>query len=58
MNILAPENETLIDLMDDFSETRKERNLARVTYFFEQKLSNVDAIYKESPLQVSKLPLL
>lgn len=58
LNILAPGNETLMDLMDDFSETRKERNLARVACFFEQKPSNVGAIYKGPPLQVSKLPLL
>ncbi len=58
LNILAPGNETLMDLMDDFSETRKERNLARVACFFEQKPSNVGAIYKGPRLQVSELSLL
>ncbi len=58
LNILAPGNETLMDLMDDFSETRKEGNIARLACFFEQKPSNVGAIYQGPPLQVSKLPLL
>ncbi len=58
LNILAPGNETLIDLMDEFSETRTERNIARVACFYEQKPSNVGAIYKGPRLQVSKLVFL
>ena len=58
LNILERGNETLIDSMDDFSKTRKERNLARVACFFEQKPSKVGAIYKEPRLQVSELSLL
>ena len=54
LHILAPGNETLIDLMDEFSETRKERNIARVACFFEQKPSNVGAIYKGPRLQASE----
>ena len=54
LNILTPGNETLIDLMDEFSETRTERNIACVACFYEQKPSNVGAIYKETRLQVSK----
>lgn len=34
LNILAPGNETLMDLMDVFFETRQERNMARVACFF------------------------
>ena len=54
LNILAPGNEILLDLMDEFSETRKERNIAHVACFFEQKPSNVGAIYKGPRLQVSE----
>ena len=54
LHILAPGNETLLDLMDEFSETRKERNIPRVACFFEQKPSNVGAIYKGPRLQVSE----
>ena len=54
LHILAPGNETLIDLMDEFSETRKERNIARVACFFEQKPSNVGAICNGPQLQVSE----
>ena len=53
LNILAPGNETLMDLMDVFFETRQERNMARVACFFEQKPSNVGAIYKDSRILVS-----
>ena len=58
LNILTPGNESLIDLMDEFSETRTERNIARVACFYEQKPSNVGAIYKRPRLQVSKLIFL
>lgn len=58
LRIFAPGNETLIDLMDEFSETRKERNTARVACFFEQKPSNVSAIYEGPQLQVSELIFL
>ena len=52
LNILAPGNEILQDLMDEFSETRKERNIAHVACFFEQKPSNVGAIFRGSRIQV------
>ena len=52
LNILAPGNETLMDLMDLFFETRQERNMARVACFFEQKPSNVGAIYKGPRIEV------
>ena len=52
LNTLASGNEPLIDLMDLFFETRKERNIARVAYFFEQKPNNVGAIYKRSRIEV------
>ena len=54
LNILAPGNEILLDLMDEFSETRKGRNIAHVACFFEQKPSNVGAIHKGPRLQVSE----
>ena len=58
LNIFAWGNETLIDLMNDFFEIKKERNLTRVTCFFEQKSNNVNAIYKKSRFQVSELSFL
>ena len=54
LHILAPGNETLLDLMDEFSETRKKRDVALVACFFEQKPSNVGAIYHGPRLQVSE----
>lgn len=57
LNILELGNETLLDLMNDFSKTRKEANMAHVACFFEQKPSNVGAIYKGPKLQVSGLTL-
>lgn len=58
LNILAPGNEILQDLLDLFFETRQERNLARVACFFEEKPSNVGAIYKGSRTQVGELIFL
>lgn len=55
LNILAAGNETLMDLMDVFFETRQERHIARVACFFEQKPSNVGAIYKGSRVEVGGL---
>lgn len=52
LNILAPGNETLMDLMDMFFETRQEKNRAHIACFFEQKPSNVGAIYKGPRTQV------
>ena len=52
LNILAPGNEALMDLMDLFFENRQERNMARVAYFFEQKPKNVGAIYKRPRIEV------
>lgn len=58
LNILAPGNESLMDLMDMFFETRQERHMARVACFFESKPSNVGAIYKGAPKQVGPVELL
>ena len=52
LNILAPGNESLTDSMTFFFETRQEKNKAHVACFFEQKPSNVDAILRESRIQV------
>ena len=54
LNILDQGNETLKDLMDEFSETRKEKNIAHVACFFEQEPSNVGAIYNGPQLKVSE----
>ncbi|KAL8725863.1 MAG: hypothetical protein Q9166_007084 [cf. Caloplaca sp. 2 TL-2023] len=51
LNILAPGNETLMDLMELFFETRQDKNMTHVACFFEQKPSNVGAIYKGSRIQ-------
>ncbi|MCJ1424696.1 hypothetical protein MMC29_002584, partial [Sticta canariensis] len=45
LNILAPGNETLMDLMEIFFETRREEYKAQIACFFELKPSNVGAIY-------------
>ena len=50
--ILAPGNETLIDLMTLFFETRQEKNKAYLACFFEQKSSNVGAILRRTRIQV------
>lgn len=52
LNILAPGDETLGDLLDQFFETRQERNLAWVACFFELKPSNVGAILRGAPITV------
>ncbi len=52
LNILAPGNESLMDLMTFFFETREEKNKAHVACFFEQKSSNVGAILRGSRIQV------
>ena len=54
-NILDPGNETLMDLMDTFFETRQQRYKAYLACFFEQKLSNVGALYKGPPTQVYQM---
>lgn len=51
LNILAPGNESLMDLMTFFFETRQEKNKAHVACFFEQKSSNVGAILRGSRIQ-------
>ncbi|MCJ1429508.1 hypothetical protein MMC29_007423, partial [Sticta canariensis] len=51
LNILDPGNETLVDLVDMFLETRQEKNLARIACFFELKPSNVGAIYDGPRIQ-------
>ncbi|MCJ1422997.1 hypothetical protein MMC29_000878 [Sticta canariensis] len=60
-NILHPGNETLMDLMDTFFETRQQRYKAYLACFFEQKPSNVGTGYKrqpntQEPLVAQKLP--
>ena len=52
LNVLAPGNESLMDLMDVYFETRQEDHRAYVACFFEQKRSNVGAILKGSRVQV------
>ena len=52
LNILAPRNEILIDLMDIFFETRQKKSKAYVACFFEQKASNVGAILSGSRIQI------
>ena len=52
LNILAPGNETLIDLMTLFFETRQETNITYIACFFEQKSSNVGAILRGTRIQV------
>lgn len=44
LNILAPGNEILIELMDTFMETRREKHKTPAACFFEQKRSNVGMI--------------
>ena len=51
-NILNPGNETLMDLMDTFLETRKQRYKSYLACFFELNPSNVGAVYKGAPTQV------
>jgi len=53
LNILAPGNETLVDLMDQFGQTRKGDTKARIACFFEQKPSNVGAILRGDRVDVS-----
>ena len=57
LNILTAGNETLMDLMDLFFETRQERHMARVACFYEQKPSNVGVIYRGSRIQVREADL-
>ena len=52
LQILAPGNESLTDLMTLFFETRQEKGKAHVACFFEQKTSNVGAILGGSRIQV------
>ena len=52
LNILAPGNESLIDLRTYFLETRRERSKAHVACFFELKSSNVGAILGGHRIQV------
>ena len=54
LNTLALANESLINLMDLFFETRRERNAARVAYFLEQKHINVGAINRGSRMRFSE----
>ncbi|KAI4157181.1 MAG: hypothetical protein LQ342_008485, partial [Letrouitia transgressa] len=44
LNILAPGNESLMDLTADFFQTRQWKGKACIACFYEQKSSNVGAI--------------
>ena len=57
LNILAPGNESLTELMTDFFETRQERDKAHVACFFELKSSNVGAILGGRRIQVCRTNL-
>lgn len=48
LNVLAPGNESLMDLMDVYFETRQENKKASVACFYEQKPSDVGAILRGS----------
>ena len=52
LNILAPGNESLADLMTLFFETRQEKWKAHIACFFELKPSNVGAILGGRRIQV------
>lgn len=54
LNILPPGNESLIDLMRYFFETRQGKGDAPAACFFEQKSSNVGAILRGSRIQVCR----
>ena len=54
LNILAPGNESLTDLMTFFFETRQEKDKAWVACFFELKSSNVGAILDGRPVYVCR----
>ena len=58
LTILAPGNESLMDLMEMFFETRQEKPIARIACFYEQKPSDVGAIYKGPRTQVNPVELL
>ena len=55
LNILVPGNETLLDLLDLFFETRQEKNPTRIACFFEEKPSNIGAIYHGPRVQVGRI---
>lgn len=52
LHILAPGNETLMDLMTLFFETRQEKDKAHIACFYEKKSSNVGAILGGTRIQV------
>ena len=52
LNILASGNENLMDLMDEYFETREGDHKAHTVCFFELKLSNMGAIPRGSRIQV------
>jgi hypothetical protein len=59
LNILAPGNETLEDLVDAFFTTTKyEKTKAHIACFYEQKPSNVGAIVGGKKIIVCSLLLL
>jgi hypothetical protein len=48
----VPGNETLLDLVDAFMETRRERAKAKIACFFEMCPSNVGAIIGDKAIHV------
>ena len=52
LNILAPGNESLTDLITFFFKTRQEKDKAYMACFFELKSSNVGAILDRRPVYV------
>ena len=53
LNILSPDNKSLIDLTTCFFETRQRESKAQIACLFEQKSSNVGTILRGSRIQVS-----
>lgn len=54
LNILSPGNESLIDLTTNFFETRQGEGKTHIACFFEQKSSNVGAIFCNGRIQISQ----
>ena len=58
LNILTTGNDNLIDLLDTFLRIRHRIPAASIACFYEQKPSNIAAIYKGARIKVSSLYLL
>jgi hypothetical protein len=55
LNVLAPGNELLQDMVDGFGKTRSLPNKAQIACFFELQPSNVGGIVGKQPRTVSML---